>query len=156
MCWHIFLQRFCLTTTGPQSKGTGLVQVSYRGGLLTKMCWLPQVWPCYKHDKLCMCTSLLRCLSHIFKRSCPCKLCFKTAPGPWGLHRSCWGWSSPVGFWWDRNRRNVQQGIWTGIGWGWGARRVSWEPVQSRSIWKRSWYKEMGRQVEKGGKRDGE
>ena len=87
-CWYVFLQGFCLTTTGPQSKGTRLDGVSCGRGLLTTNVLLlplhksPQVWSCYKPEKLC--TFSLRCLPHILKRSCPCKLWFNTAPGPGG------------------------------------------------------------------------
>lgn len=82
-----FLQSLCLTTTGPQSTGTGLEGVSCRGGLLTRnvlllpLHRLSQVWPCYKHEKLYVQQSRLRGSPRILKRSRPCKLCFKPAPG---------------------------------------------------------------------------
>lgn len=120
-CWHVFLQSLCLTSTGPQSKGTGLEGVSCGGGLLTRnvlllpLHRLSQVCPCYKHEKLYVRQSRLRGLPRILNRSCPCKRCFKPAPGLGG----CTGRAAlelSWGSWWDpaRRKRAVQQGIWAG------------------------------------------
>lgn len=81
-----------------QRSGAG---VSCREGLLTRYVLplhrLLQVWP-WSCVRSCRCAwSLFRCLPRLLQRTCPCKLCFKTAPGPGG----CMGSAGSGGLLWD-------------------------------------------------------